>query len=52
MEFIDSDLDHAGYQSHDRELARSKALDAVAKVKAAQQLLVEAQDTIVGVFPT
>ena len=52
MEFIDNDLDHMDYQSQDRELARLKILDAVAKVKTAQQLLVEAQNTIVDVFPT
>ena len=52
VEFIDDDLDHMGYQSQDRELARLKVLDVVAKVKTAQQLLVEAQNTIVDVFPT
>ena len=52
MEFIDNDLDHMDYQSQDRELARLKILDAVAKVTIAQQLLVEAQSTIVDVFPT
>ena len=52
MEFIDDDLDHMDYQSLDREQARSRTLNAVAKVKTAQQLLVEAQDTIVDVFPT
>jgi len=52
MEFIDNDLDHMDYQIQDRELARLKILDAVAKVKTAQQLLVEAQNTIVDVFPT
>ena len=52
MKFIDDDLDHMEYQSHDREQTRSRILEGVAKVKAAQQHLVEAQDTIVEVFPT
>ena len=52
VEFIDDDLDHMGYQSQDRELARLKVLDVVAKVKTAQKLLVEAQNTVVDVFPT